>query len=65
MTTIYVTFTNAQETVIQDVFAIDQSAGAYQHYGSVDISDARYATWYGTQPSWVQSGRIEPVTASS
>ncbi|WP_157642633.1 hypothetical protein [Burkholderia ubonensis] len=55
MSTINVQFSDSTEKTIVAYFSGPQSASAYQNFGTVDASDARWAAFYAAQGAQTQA----------
>ncbi|ARK86032.1 hypothetical protein BOC42_00230 [Burkholderia pseudomallei] len=61
MATINVQFLDSNKTVIVSYFANPQNAQAFPNQGQIPSSDARYATFFNSLPSFAQQGMPAPV----
>ena len=60
MSAINVQFSDSTETVIVACFAVPQQASGWPNQSSIDTSDARWASFYNSQPSSVQPSLAAP-----
>ncbi len=61
MKTLNVQFTDSTEATIKSYFASAQDPDLWPNFGTVASSDARWSTFYGEQPVYVQIGLPSPT----
>lgn len=59
-TKVYVQFSDSTDTKIAGFFASPQDPSAYENLGTVETSDASWATFYNSLPSYAQEGLPAP-----
>lgn len=60
---LYVQFSDATETVIVSFFACPQDPKVWPNQGSIETNDARWKTYYDSQPTNFQ--HVFPVPTSA
>jgi hypothetical protein len=59
---LYIQFTDATQTAIISYFACQQDPSVWENLGQVDSNDARWKTFYDSQPAVMQSALPAPTT---
>lgn len=61
----FVQFSDATEKVIVAVFASGQDIGRFPNQGQIEASDARYARFFDSLPSFIQETMPPPEQTTS
>lgn len=61
MTTLNVQFADNAEAIIISYFGAPQNSSVYENVGTVDTSDAKWKTYFESQPVWAQPYLPAPI----
>lgn len=61
MTTLYVQFSDSNQTAIASVFVNPQNDSEFTNQGTIDPSDARWKAYFDALPASMQAGLTSPT----